>query len=274
MPTHHFETHRPVALHVEIGRGDVTVHCVETTETTVVVEGSGADQLVVEQDGDTVRVVEPRRTGLFRSSSVSAVVTVPLDSDLTVRTGSADVVADGRAGDVQVRSGSGDVSLAEAGGRVHVETGSGDVHVGRIGGDGRVKSGSGDLSVDRVDGDLAVSTGSGGVSVVTSYGATEVKTGSGDLDLRHAHGDVAMTTGSGDLSVGQVHRGRVTVRGASGDVHVGVTRDVPVWTDITTVAGSISSDLRGAGEPTEGQDHIEVRARTVSGDISLVEVSS
>lgn len=274
MPTHHFETHQPVALHVEIGRGDVTVHCVETTETSVVVEGSGAGDVLVEQDVDTVRVVEPRRTGLFRTSSVSVVVTLPLDSSAVVRTGSADVTVDGRAGDVQVRSGSGDVSLDEASGRVHVETGSGDVRIGSIGGDAKVKSGSGDLAVDRAAGDLAVSTGSGDVSVVTSYGATEVKTGSGDLDLRHAHGDVALTTGNGDLSVGQVHRGRVTVRGASGDVHVGVTRDVPVWTDITTITGSISSDLRGAGEPTEGQDHIEVRARTVSGDISLVEVSS
>jgi DUF4097 and DUF4098 domain-containing protein YvlB len=274
VPTHHFETHHPVALHVEIGRGDVTVHCVETTETSVVLDGSGASDVLVEQDGDAVRVVEPRRTGLFRTSSVNAVVTVPFDSDVTVRTSSADVVVDGRAGDLQVRSGSGDVALADATGRVHVETGSGDVRIGSIAGAGRLKSGSGDLAVDRAGGDLAVSTGTGDVTIAASYGATQVKTGTGDLDLRQAHGDVAMTTGNGDLSVGQVHRGRITVRGASGDVRVGITRDVPVWTDISTVTGDISSDLRGAGEPTEGQDHIEVRARTVSGDIALFEVGS
>jgi len=43
-------------------------------------------------------------------------------------------------------------------------------------------------------------------------------------------------------------------------------------TDITTVTGTIRSDLQGAGQPQEGQDHIEVRAKTVSGDIALSEV--
>ena len=47
---------------------------------------------------------------------------------------------------------------------------------------------------------------------------------------------------------------------------------IPVWTDISTLSGSIRSNLRGAGEPAEGADHVEVRAKTVSGDIVLTEV--
>jgi hypothetical protein len=31
----------------------------------------------------------------------------------------------------------------------------------------------------------------------------------------------------------------------------------------------VRSDLEGAGEPEEGQDYIELRAKTVSGDIQL-----
>ena len=53
---------------------------------------------------------------------------------------------------------------------------------------------------------------------------------------------------------------------------IGVKAGVPVWTDITTVSGTIRSELQGAGQPQEGQDHIEVRAKTVSGDIALSEV--
>ena len=82
----------------------------------------------------------------------------------------------------------------------------------------------------------------------------------------------SFSTGSGDVSIDHVRRGRVTVKGASGDVSIGIAAGVPVWTDITTVTGTISSDLQGAGAPQEGQDHIEVRAKTVSGDIALSEV--
>jgi hypothetical protein len=81
-----------------------------------------------------------------------------------------------------------------------------------------------------------------------------------------------MSTGSGDLHIGAAHRGRLTVKGASGDVRVGIPAGVPVWTDISTLSGSIHSDLRGAGEPAAGADHIELRAKTVSGDIVLSQI--
>ena len=45
-----------------------------------------------------------------------------------------------------------------------------------------------------------------------------------------------------------------------------------MWTDINTVSGQIRSDLEGAGEPTAGADHIEVRAKTVSGDVVLTQI--
>ena len=77
---------------------------------------------------------------------------------------------------------------------------------------------------------------------------------------------------TGDVSIDLVDRGRLTVKGASGDVRIGVKAGVPVWTDITTVSGTIRSELQGAGQPQEGEDHIEVRAKTVSGDIALSEV--
>jgi len=53
---------------------------------------------------------------------------------------------------------------------------------------------------------------------------------------------------------------------------IGIPAGVPVWTDVTTVSGSIHSDLRGAGQPEPGADYVELRAKTVSGDIDLREV--
>ena len=63
--------------------------------------------------------------------------------------------------------------------------------------------------------------------------------------------------------------GRVTARTGSGDVRVGVVAGTPVWTDIRTASGRLSSDLPSTGEPGPDQPYLEVRATTASGDVTL-----
>jgi DUF4097 and DUF4098 domain-containing protein YvlB len=271
MPEYHFETHRPVNLVVETSKGNVHVQCTDTTETTVVVEGRHAEDVVVEQHGDAITVIEPGRGRLFGDNTLRVDVVMPERSNPAVRTGSADISVEGRAGDGQLKSGSGSVTAEIVEGHLLVETGSGEIRLDDVRGDLRVKSGSGDVEIGEAGGTAAVSTGSGDVQIDTARGATVVKTGSGDLLVGTAHDDTSFSTGSGDATVDRVERGRLTVKGASGDVAIGVPAGVPVWTDITTVSGAIRSDLQGAGQPQEGQDHVEVRAKTVSGDIVLRE---
>jgi DUF4097 and DUF4098 domain-containing protein YvlB len=271
MPEYHFDTPAAVDLSVEISKGQVRVQCLDTTESTVTVEGRHADDVVVEQHGNAITVIEPGRGRIFGDHALRVDIVVPETSNCGVRTGSADIRIEGMAGHGQLRTGSGDISVDAVEGHLVVETGSGDLHVDDAHGDIKVKSGSGDVEVGQAGGALAVSTGSGDVEVENARGATVVKTGSGDLHVGEAHGDTSYSTGSGDLTVERVHRGRVTAKGASGDVLIGVSAGVPVWTDITTVSGRIQSNLQGAGQPEEGQDHVEVRAKTVSGDIVLTE---
>ena len=83
---------------------------------------------------------------------------------------------------------------------------------------------------------------------------------------------MGLTTGSGDLEIDVITAGRVQAKGASGGIRVGIPAGVPVWTDVSTVSGRIRSTLEGAGQPEPGADHVEVRAKTVSGDIVLVQV--
>ncbi|GAB3775859.1 DUF4097 and DUF4098 domain-containing protein YvlB [Nocardioides ginsengisegetis] len=274
MPEHHFETLRPTALYVEVGKGTVTITATDTTETLVSVTGRDADSVEVRQDGDEISVVAPhQRTGFLSGDArIDVRVTLPTDSDLAVKTGSADITVEGRVGTARVKSGSGEVQLDTLGGPATVETGSGDVRVSEALGELRAKSGSGEISVGHATSAVSVSTGSGDVEIGTANGPAVVKTGSGDLKIVDAQDDVTLTSGSGDLLVGTAHRGRFTAKGASSDVHVGIPAGVPVWTDISTISGSIRSNLRGAGEPAEGADHVEVRAKTVSGDIVLTEV--
>ena len=272
MPDYRFETHSPVNLVVEISKGNVNVRCTATGESTVVVEGKHAEDVVVEQNGDSITVIEPGRGRIFGDNTLRVDVVVPERSNPAVRTGSADIQVEGLAGNAKLQSGSGDCTLEIVEGHLLVETGSGEIRVDDVGGNLKVKSGSGDVAVGEAGDTTSISTGSGDVTVETARGKTVVKTGSGDLKIGAAHDDTSFSTGSGDVSIDLVDRGRLTVKGASGDVSIGVKAGVPVWTDITTVSGTIRSELQGAGQPQEGQDHIEVRAKTVSGDIALSEV--
>jgi DUF4097 and DUF4098 domain-containing protein YvlB len=274
MTQNFFETHEPVDLQVEIGKGSVTITCSDTTETRIEVEGRDADQTRVEQHGSRIEVIGPRQRGGFfgSDSELNVTAVVPTASNVAAKTGSADVTIEGDAGSTAVKSGSGDVKIATSRGPSVLETGSGDVQLDHAQGDLRVKSGSGDVLVGHSERTVVVSTGSGDVKIGASHAETVIKTGSGDLRVGEAHDDVSLATGSGDFVIDHVHRGRLSAKGASGDVRVGIPSGLPVWTDLTTVSGRIRSSLEGAGQPAEGQDHVELRAKTVSGDIVLTQI--
>jgi DUF4097 and DUF4098 domain-containing protein YvlB len=268
---HTFDTPDPIELYVEIGKGRVDVTTTDSGTTTVTVTGEHADDVVVEQRDGQVAVVAPRSTGFMAGGGrrYLVAVTLPTASALALRTGSADSRAEGEYGATWVHTGSGDLSVELVTGPLEVQAGSGDVRLGELRGEGRVKSGSGDVSVGRVGAPLTISTGSGDVAVDSVAAELAIKTGSGDVRVGDSAHDLSFSTGSGDLQVGVARRGRFTVKGASGDVHLGIPAGTPVWTDISTVTGRIHSELGGIGEPAEGQDHVEVRAQVASGDITL-----
>ncbi|WP_205473151.1 DUF4097 family beta strand repeat-containing protein [Nocardioides sp. SYSU D00038] len=274
MQTYDFATPRPVELFVEIGAGSVRVRATGTATTRVEVTGRHEDDCVVEQRGDVVAVTIPRgRRGLFdRDGSLQVEVALPEGSAVTTRLGSADLAITGPVGEATLQSGSGDVHAERLGGPALVQTGSGDITVGAADGELRVKSGSGEVRLGRTTGSVVVSTGSGDVSIEANDATAVVKTGSGDLRLGELGREAQFSSGSGDLRVDRAASGRITAKGASTDVRVGIPAGTPVWTDISSVTGRIQSTLRGTGQPAEGDEHVEVRATTVSGDVSLLEV--
>ncbi len=266
-----FETPGPISLYVEIGGGDITVRAEEVTETTIEVDGQDAEDVTVEQRGAQVVVIAPRKaTGFFnRHDDLSVTATIPLDSELVTKVASADVVATGRYGKARVKAGSGEVRISELMDEALIDTGSGDVTIEVARGDLRVKCGSGEVRIDRAAGKTSVSTGSGDVYLGVTESATEVKSGSGEIRVKEALSDVSLTTASGDLHVGTFHQGDLRAKGVSGDIWVGIPAGIPVWTDVSCLSGKVTSTLEGAGQPEDGQEFIELRATTVSGDIHL-----
>ncbi|HET7735486.1 MAG TPA: DUF4097 family beta strand repeat-containing protein [Nocardioidaceae bacterium] len=267
---HVFDTPEPPVLYVEIGSGHVAVTAADVEQTTIEVSGSHADEVLVEQRGHEIVVIAPKKVGFFSAGrNITVEARVPANCELSTRLGSASVVAAGTLGWAKIHVGSGDVTLEHVSAEALVKTGSGDIDISLIEGPANISSGSGGITLDRLEGPSQISTGSGDIEVAYSGAPLAVKSGSGDLKVRDASADISLSSGSGNLLVDRFPAGKLTAKNASGDIRIGIPAGVPVWTDVSSVSGRVTSSLEGAGQPAEGQDFVELRAKTVSGDVLL-----
>jgi DUF4097 and DUF4098 domain-containing protein YvlB len=271
MPTWDFNTAGPVRLEVEVPMGRVDIETITGDTTHVDLEAltSAGEALVAEArvdcrergDGYEVRVLVPHRSGWFisfeREPHIQLRVTCPANPELSVRTKSADVAARGEYASVDVKTASGDVNVGDVAGEARVKTASGDVALDEVGGRAQVNSASGDVSVQRAGGDATV------------------QLVSGDVWIRDAAASVHANTVSGDQRLEAVVAGVVESHSVSGDVWIGVRRGSRVYVDANTISGSTSSELELSDAPAEApaiEDEgplLEVRAKTVSGDVTI-----
>ena len=239
-------------------------------QSTVEVTGERADEVIVEQDGRTISVIGPRqRSGFRREPALNVTATVP-DPQPTRRTHRKrrhrrlrHLRPDRTQERFRGRRGGGGRGLGgDRGGfrRHHRGPGRGETldqerirrHPGHgNGGRRHLRVGSGDVEIDHTS------------------GSASLKSGSGDLRVSQADGDLSVATGSGDIVVHRLNRGKFSVKSGSGNVAVGIPSGVPVWTDISTSSGTLQSDLASTGAPEEGQDYVELRLKSASGDITL-----
>ena len=279
MPTWDFDTPGHVQLDLEIPFGRVELESGTSDSTHVSLEGNDSVTRELVEDGRVEMrrrgdgyevVVEVKHRGFMfsigRAPEIRLRVNCPTGSDATVRTKSADVEARGAYGVFELKTASGDVSVEE------------------IQRDGRFKSASGDVSVDQVGGQLQVQTASGDVAVQRVRGDAIAQLVSGDLWIRDAGASVHANTVSGDQRIDAIVDGTLEAHAVSGDVHVGVRRGSRVYVDANTISGSTSSELdlsdapagdsAGDDDDDENAPLVEVRAKTVSGDISIVRAAA
>ncbi|WP_020578535.1 DUF4097 family beta strand repeat-containing protein [Actinopolymorpha alba] len=279
MPT--FATPEPISLRVKLASGDLTIDASARNETEVEVRPgnpnksvdveAAANTLVEHRDG-TIVIEAPEdrdRTRWFGSTpSLHIRVALPKGSHLRGSTASADVRATGRLGDVEVNTASGDLRLEEAA-ALTAQTASGDVIGRQIVGDAKVQTASGDVSIREIHGQAMVSTASGDVQLGQVHSLLRLQTASGDATVDAAHDSVETTTASGDVRIGSVQRGQVAANGASGDIRIGVQKGTAAWLDVSSLSGDVRSALDEADQPGDTEETVEIRARTLSGDITI-----
>jgi DUF4097 and DUF4098 domain-containing protein YvlB len=256
--TQRFDTPNPILVDVRLPAGDVELDAGETNETEVTVEPRNdsardrLDQVVVALEGDRLRIEVPEnRFSIGRSPEYDVTVRCPTGSRVRLKTASADFTARGTVGGVEVKAASGDVTLADVEGDLRVDGASSDIRAASVSGDASVRSVSGDIELGR------------------ALGPVNAQSVSGDVRLREAHGRTQVQTVSGDLKVDRLVAGSLQLSAVSGDVDLAIVPGAAVWLDVRSLSGDMSSELAGGEEPREGEAVIEIRGKTVSGDVRV-----
>jgi len=129
---------------------------------------------------------------------------------------------------------------------------------------------SGDVSAGRIVGALTTKGASGDVDVRSVGGIGTVNTVSGDVRIGPTDDTLAVNAVSGDIELDAVGAA-VRASTVSGDVRVAARQGLALWIDAQSVSGTLSSELdvedAPAAEP--GAPQVELRIRTVSGDVRI-----
>lgn len=253
-----FQVDRPVRIDVRVEAGSIEVEARATGTTEVEVEPrddlaeSMMTDVRVELSGADLRVETPRKRGLrLRAPEFAVRIVCPEGSSLLARTASADVSTRGPLGGLEVKTASGDVEAEDVDGEARLNTASGDVTIDQARGPVVLNSASGDLSIGRAHGRLAARLVSGDVTVGESVDVVEINSVSGDIRLECVAG------------------GCVDFNSVSGDAEIAIARGSAVYMDVRSLSGDMVSELEGSVKPAEGEVVIDVRGKTVSGDVRL-----
>jgi Putative adhesin len=212
------------------------------------------DQVEVEFDDGQLAIRGPRIIPSWRRSGLDLTIKAPTGSSCAAKTASADLSCVGTVSAVSLNTASGDLSAQTVTGDVTVRSASGDMLLAAVGGSLTVHTASGDTRAARVDGEVRINTASG------------------DVTIGYCANDVTTKTASGDVQLDAVASGDVELASASGDIKVAVVPGIGVYLDLSSTSGRVTSDLDevdSAEAAAPGGPTVEVRARTLSGDIHV-----
>lgn len=260
-----FEIDGPLQLDIQLTSGDIQIDAGshDVAEVELIAHDEASQELVdaatVALRGRELVVDVPQRrgsfnlSGLFGGRGISCRIVCPEGSSVKARTKSADLDVTGTLAGVDVATASGDAKFDNVTGDLSFKGASGDVRAGDVGGRASVNTASGDIDLGRVRGPVSANSASG------------------DVSIAGADGDAKANTASGDVSVDAVVAGEVSVNSASGDVRLGIRRGSRAYLDCSTVSGDTRSELDVSGDEPQGDGPlVHVKARTVSGDITIV----
>lgn len=255
----------PITAAITLADGSVTVTAHESDTVLVEIkpaqrraesDADAADLASVSFENGHLRVMAPDKAQnwFFRKEiGVHLSVKLPVGSEVSVKTTAAPINLHGKLGAVSINTVAGSATV-ESATTVRANTVSGAVSVINATDELRANTASGQVRVDRVGGEFSAKTVSGAVIV------------------ERAESSVRATTVSGGIEVSALKSGSCRVSNVSGRISLGVVPGTDVWVDLDAKAGTVTSELATGDTspaPAGGGTSLEVRARSLSGDIYL-----
>ena len=173
--------------------------------------GWEAGELIVERDGDRVRIEVEDKDRRKRDVSSDLVIRLPEGSSIEVGGVSADIEVGGVHGDQRLHTVSGDI-VAE-------------VH-------------EGDVNMETVSGDLEIS--GNGHDILARLSTT-----SGDIDVNGLAGEIEATAVSGSITIGPGRFEQVSANSVNGELELGVELEDDGRVDLETINGEVDINFIG-----------------------------
>ncbi|MFH0990479.1 MAG: hypothetical protein V1799_10745 [bacterium] len=229
-----------------------------------------SEQLVMEQDGNTVRIELKNKSSRSRRQSPEFAISIPSQFDAQLSTGGGGISVQGKIkgsvtgttgggsitledaveGELNLTTGGGEIRAKNVAGNTTLTTGGGEISIGSIEGKVTVTTGGGSVTLDKVLGELTVTTGGGNIVVESVTKSLKATTGGGEIYIKNAGGDIKASSGGGEMKIGKV-TGNATMSTGGGAISLdGATGKVSLTTgggelDIRNVTGSVKATTGG-----------------------------
>ncbi|MBE1458231.1 hypothetical protein H4W79_002445 [Nocardiopsis terrae] len=262
MPT--FDTPEPITADITMVAGTLQIFAGDRTETTVEIrprvedrdsDVRAAELVEVDYANDRLEVRDPQPSGLGRmigrKGMVDITVELPAGSRVHASGGFGNIRCEGSLGTSELSLTNGNVTVGRIAGNTELTTGHGSVRVAEIDGSAMVRSTSGTITLGEVTGELRANSAHS------------------DVIVDRALGSVTARTTHGSVRLGQVVEGSVNVETSYGELEIGVRAGTAAWLDAVSTKGVVRSSLEAADGPAPTEQTVEVRARSVWGDILL-----
>lgn len=277
MPT--FATPDAISATIELAAGDVRLVASDRADTVVEVRprdesddhdvrAAGLTRVEFADGKLTVKAPKPLQMYFAgRSGTVNVTVSLPSGSDLKGSTLDGELRCEGRLGACTFRTYDGDITLHDAQ-TVRLTTTHGRITADRVVGDVHI-TGSGDIELTEVGGAAWVRNLDGPSWIGEVAGQVRVHSAHGDINIDRAGPGVVARTAHGSVRLGQVSQGSAVLQTASGEIEVGVREGTAAWLDVKSLSGQVRNGLEATGAPLDLDQTVQIRARTLDGDIVI-----
>lgn len=266
-----------VELRVQLQLGSLELVAAERDDVVVIVEPTRPNRSGDVQAAERTRVAASRgvvsvagpaaRWNLFsHGDSVDVRIEAPTGADVTARLGYGSVRSSGTLGAVRLEVSAGDVDLDRVG-SLEGSGGHGGVRAHAVHGDVTLTLASGSARLDRVGGAARVKGSHGDIAIGEVGDGGTMSTASGSIEVGTMRGELAMRTAYGTLRVGDAVHGAVRLETSYGGIDVAVRPGTAVWLDAASQHGVVRSLLTADDGPADGDETLELRARTTHGDV-------